>query len=146
MVFCTPSVFWLRSLNISTRGLAAHFTLLITDYLEAIFWRSCKIWHALTVCVQRLWVIWGQCCPRVAAAPSLPNGLITQLSPYSTRKPGRKRCLWLYRRRKWQCNWFGYAEMGRSRNPRLSRAFTLTRQRTERYSIYWQFSNISIIS
>ena len=38
--------------------------------------------------VQRLWVIWGHCCPRVAAAPSLPNGPITQLSPYLTRKPG----------------------------------------------------------
>ena len=38
--------------------------------------------------IQRLWVIWGQCYPRVAAAPSLPNGLITQLSPYFTRKPG----------------------------------------------------------
>ena len=38
--------------------------------------------------IQRLWVIWGQCCPGVAAAPSLPNGPITQLSPYFTRKPG----------------------------------------------------------
>ena len=38
--------------------------------------------------VQRLWVIWGQCCPRVAATPSLPNGPITQLSPYFTRKHG----------------------------------------------------------
>ena len=36
-----------------------------------------------------LWVIRGQCCPRVAAAPSLPNGPITQLSPYFTRKPGK---------------------------------------------------------
>ena len=26
--------------------------------------------------------------PRIAAAPSLPNGPITQLSPYFTRKPG----------------------------------------------------------
>ena len=34
-------------------------------------------------------VIRGQCCPRVAAAPSLPNGRFTQLSPYFTRKPGR---------------------------------------------------------
>ena len=39
--------------------------------------------------VQRLWVIWGQCCPRVAAVPSLPNGQITQLSPYFSQKPGR---------------------------------------------------------
>ena len=39
--------------------------------------------------IQRLWVIWGQCCPRVAAAPSLPNSPITQLSPYFTRKPGK---------------------------------------------------------
>ena len=38
--------------------------------------------------IQRLLVIWGQCCPRVAAAPSLPNGPITQLSPYFTQKPG----------------------------------------------------------
>ena len=38
--------------------------------------------------IPRLWVIWGQCCPRVAAAPSLPNGRFTQLSPYFTRKPG----------------------------------------------------------
>ena len=29
-----------------------------------------------------------QCCPRVAAAPSLPNSPITQLSPYFIRKPG----------------------------------------------------------
>ena len=36
-----------------------------------------------------LWVIWGHCCPRVAAAPSLPNGPITQLSPYFTRKPSK---------------------------------------------------------
>ena len=42
-----------------------------------------------TSCViQRLWVIWGQCCPRVAAAPNLPNGPITQLGPYLTQKPG----------------------------------------------------------
>ena len=38
--------------------------------------------------LQRLWVIWGQCCPRVAAASSLINGPITQLSPYFTWKPG----------------------------------------------------------
>ena len=38
--------------------------------------------------VPGLRVIWGQCCPRVAAAPSLPNGPITQLSPYLTRNPG----------------------------------------------------------
>ena len=35
-----------------------------------------------------LWVIWGQCCPRVAAGLCLPNGPITQLSPYLIRKPG----------------------------------------------------------
>ena len=34
--------------------------------------------------VQRLWVIWGHCCLRVAACPCLPNGPITQLSPYLT--------------------------------------------------------------
>ena len=50
-----------------------------------------KSWiHGPKYGVQRLWVIWGQCCPRVAAAPSLPNGPITQFkfSPYFTRKPG----------------------------------------------------------
>ena len=42
-----------------------------------------------------LWVIWGQCCPRVAAALNLPNGPITQLSPYFTRKPGiSKQYVW----------------------------------------------------
>ena len=47
-----------------------------------------KLWQL----IQRLWVIWGQCCPTVAAAPSLPNGPpITQLSPYFTQKPGRTR-------------------------------------------------------
>ena len=35
----------------------------------------------------RLWVIWGHCCLRVAAGPCLPNGPITQLSPYFTRNP-----------------------------------------------------------
>ena len=37
--------------------------------------------------IQRLWVIWGQCCLRVAADPCLPNGPITQLSPYLTWNP-----------------------------------------------------------
>ena len=41
----------------------------------------------LTMLLQRLWVIWGQCCLRVAASPFLPNGPITQLSPYFTRNP-----------------------------------------------------------
>ena len=40
--------------------------------------------------VLHLWVIWGQCCLRVAAVPSLPNGPIMQLSPYFTQKPGRR--------------------------------------------------------
>ena len=40
--------------------------------------------------VQRLGVILGQCCLRVAASPCLPNGPITQLSPYFTRNP----CTW----------------------------------------------------
>ena len=43
--------------------------------------------------VQSLWVIWGQCCPRVAAAPSLPNSPIMQLSLYFTREPG----IWILR-------------------------------------------------
>ena len=38
--------------------------------------------------VQRLWVIWGHCSLRVAAGPCLPNGPITQLSPYFTQEPG----------------------------------------------------------
>ena len=38
-------------------------------------------------CLQRLWVVWGQCCLRVATGPCLPNGPITQLSPYLTRNP-----------------------------------------------------------
>ena len=39
--------------------------------------------------VQRLWVTWGQCSPRVAASPCLPNGPKTQLGPYLTRNPCR---------------------------------------------------------
>ena len=35
-----------------------------------------------------IWVKWGQCCPRVTASPCLPNGPITQLSPYLTQNPG----------------------------------------------------------
>ena len=46
-----------------------------------------------------LWVIWGQCCPRVAAAPNLPNGPITQLSPYFTRKCGTR--VWF----PWSSHW-----------------------------------------
>ena len=38
--------------------------------------------------VPGLRVILGQYCPRVATGPSLPNGPLTQLSPYLTRKPG----------------------------------------------------------
>ena len=37
--------------------------------------------------IQRLCVIWGQCCLRVGASPCLPNSPITQLSPYLTRNP-----------------------------------------------------------
>ena len=51
--------------------------------------------YSVDVFLQRLWVIWGQCFPRVAAAPSLPNGPITQLSPYLTRKPGIPIGFWL---------------------------------------------------
>ena len=36
---------------------------------------------------ERLRVIWGQCCLRVAAGPCLPKGPITQLSPYFNRNP-----------------------------------------------------------
>ena len=35
--------------------------------------------------VQRLWVIWGQCCLIVAASPCLPKGPITRISPFFTR-------------------------------------------------------------
>ena len=37
--------------------------------------------------LQRLWVIRGQCCLRVAAGPCLPNSQITQFNPYFTRNP-----------------------------------------------------------
>ena len=43
--------------------------------------------RSFIVNVQRLWVIWGQCCLRVAASPCLPNSPITQLSPYLTQNP-----------------------------------------------------------
>ena len=49
---------------------------------------SSHLWICIII-TQCLWVIWGQCCPRVAAAPSLPNGPITQLSPYFAQKPGK---------------------------------------------------------
>ena len=45
-------------------------------------WRNSFLWD-----VQRLWVIWGQCCLTVAASPCLPNSPITQLSPYFTQNP-----------------------------------------------------------
>ena len=43
--------------------------------------------------LQRLRVIWGQCCQRVAAGPCLSNGSITQLSPYLTQNPCTYRVL-----------------------------------------------------
>ena len=46
---------------------------------------GCKSWQILLI--QRLRVIWGQCCQRVAAGTCLPNGPITQLSPYLTQNP-----------------------------------------------------------
>ena len=58
-----------------------HFWAIETDFMEE--------WT--TPCIQRPWVIWGQCCTRVAAALSLPNGRFTQLSPYFTQKPGNWR-------------------------------------------------------
>ena len=45
-------------------------------------WWVIALWH-----VQRLQVIWRYCCLRVAARPSLPNGLITQLRLYLTQNP-----------------------------------------------------------
>ena len=39
--------------------------------------------------LQCLRVIWGQCCPRVTAGPWLPNGPITQPSPYLNQNPCR---------------------------------------------------------
>lgn len=39
-------------------------------------------------CLPGLRVIWGQGCPKMAAGPCLPNGPITQLSPWVIRKPG----------------------------------------------------------
>ena len=55
--------------------------------------------HPPTSLIPGLRVIWGQCCPGVAAGPCLPNGPITQLRPYLTRKPrtSRKRLHWLRR-------------------------------------------------
>ena len=44
----------------------------------------CRAWKFL---VQRLWVIWGQCCLRVAGSPCLPNGPIKQLSPHLIQNP-----------------------------------------------------------
>ena len=35
------------------------------------------------------WVIWWQCCLRVAAGPCLPNGPIAHFSPYLTQKNGK---------------------------------------------------------
>ena len=51
-------------------------------------WFISKIWT--------LWVIWGQCCLRLAAGPGLPNGPITQLSPYLTQNPCTGLCICLY--------------------------------------------------
>ena len=55
---------------------------------------SCFTWTARgleqsipTMLLQRLWVIWGQCCLRVTAGPCLPNSPISQLSPYLTWNP-----------------------------------------------------------
>ena len=55
-----------------------------------------------TMILPGLWVIWGQCCPRVAAVLSLPNGPITQLSPYFTRNP----CTWQNEMYNGFCNLF----------------------------------------
>ena len=38
-------------------------------------------WALIITSIPGLRVIWGQCCPRVAAGPCLPNGPITQLRP-----------------------------------------------------------------
>ena len=54
-----------------------------------------EICFLISWCVlQRLQVIWGQCCLRVASSPCLPNGPIMQLSTYLTRNP----CIKVYRR------------------------------------------------
>ena len=67
------------------------FLSLSAPIIRALLAAQSTSWLDLeTLTLQRLWFIWGQCCPRVAAAPSLPNGPITQLSPYFTRKPGRR--------------------------------------------------------
>ena len=57
---------------------------------RACFWARLLIGRACHV--QRLLVIWGHCCLRVSAGPCLPNGPITQLSPYFTQNP----CILLY--------------------------------------------------
>ena len=50
-------------------------------------WKMILRERSIGVKLQRLRVIWGHCCLRVAAGPCLPNGTITQLSPYFTRNP-----------------------------------------------------------
>ena len=49
-------------------------------------WLS-KGWAPDAGIIQHLWVIWVQCCLRLAAGPCLPNGPIMQLSPYLTQNP-----------------------------------------------------------
>ena len=48
-------------------------------------------WRNSNACIQRLRIIWGQCCPRIAgmraaAGPYRPNGAITHLS-YNSKHP-----------------------------------------------------------
>ena len=68
-------------------------------YCKNVLWEwgfLCKWPHHSTLVhfLPGLWVIWGQCCPRVTAAPCLPNSPITQLSPYFTRKSGISIFIW----------------------------------------------------
>ena len=63
--------------------------------------------------IQRLWVNWGQCCPRVAASPCLLNGPSTQLSPYFTRNPLYGYTIFTHiRRDTWKTSHFGLQHLG----------------------------------
>ena len=57
-------------------------------YFQENVERCARSWRFVSL--QHLRVIWGQCCLRVAAGPCLPNGQITQLSPYFTRNPSMR--------------------------------------------------------
>ena len=103
--------------------------------------------------IQRLWVNWGQCCLRVAAGPCLPNGPITQLSPYMIRNPcrgwplGPTMCIVSVAVR-WMVSCVGYFQLSLIafsrfillKKPRED----LTQMNTINFTKYWYNSNFSI--